>query len=357
MQATIAVLPGDGIGSEVVRSAVQVLRAIATQGGHALDLREALIGGAAIDAIGHPLPESTLALCRDSHAVLFGAVGGPRWDDPKAKVRPEQGLMALRKGLDLFANLRPVKMNDALVGASSIKPEIIAGTDLIVVRELSSGIYYGKRGRADRGGNLMAYDTMTYTVPEIERVMHVAFRLARKRRGKVTSVDKANVLEVSRLWREVASRVAAEYPAVALEHLLVDATAMHLIRRPRDFDVVVTGNMFGDILTDEAAVLSGSLGMAPSASLGADSQGLYEPIHGTAPDIAGRDIANPIGAILSAALLLRYSLHLEDEARAVEAAVDKVLSEEYRTVDIADEGTVTLGTTEMACRIASAIAG
>jgi len=357
MHATVAVLPGDGIGSEVIGCAVQVLRVVASHGGHTLEFKEALIGGVAIDAVGHPLPESTLALCQDSDAVLFGAVGGPKWNNPKASVRPEQGLMALRKGLDLFANLRPVKLNDSLLHASSIKPEIIAGTDLVIVRELSSGIYYGRRGRGEQEGDLMAYDTMTYTVPEIERVMHVAFRLARKRRGKLTSVDKANVLEACRLWREVASKMAAEYPHVALEHLLVDATAMHLIRRPREFDVIVTSNMFGDILTDEAAMLSGSLGMAPSASLGTGSRGLYEPIHGTAPDIAGRDIANPIAAILSVALLLRHSLDLEEEGCAVEAAVDKVLSDGYRTADIAQEGTVTLGTVEMASRIVVALAG
>jgi len=357
MHATIAVLPGDGIGAEVIGCAVQVLRVIASRGGHTLEFNEALIGGAAIDAVGFPLPESTLALCQDSDAVLFGAAGGPKWDDPKASVRPEQGLMALRKGLGLFANLRPVKLNDSLLHASSIKPEIILGTDLVIVRELSSGIYYGRRGRGEQDGDLMAYDTMTYTVPEIERVMHVAFRLAGKRSCKLTSVDKANVLDVCRLWREVASKIATDYPHVALEHLLVDATAMHLIRRPREFDVIVTSNMFGDILTDEAAMLSGSLGMAPSASLGTGPRGLYEPIHGSAPDIAGHDIANPIAAILSAALLLRHSLDLEEEACAVESAVDKVLSDGYRTADIAQEGAVTLGTVEMASRIVDALAG
>lgn len=357
MQATVAVLPGDGIGPEVIGSAVEILRAVALEGGHSLEFREALIGGAAIDAVGHPLPESTLALCRDSDAVLFGAVGGPKWNDPKASVRPEQGLMTLRKGLELFANLRPVRLHHALIHASCIRPEIVDGTDLVIVRELSSGIYYGRRGRGERDGVPMAYDTMAYTQPEIERVMHVAFRLARERRGKVTSVDKANVLEACRLWREVACKVDSEYPDVSLEHLLVDATAMHLIRRPRDFDIIVTSNMFGDILSDEAAMLSGSLGMAPSASLGNGSQGLYEPIHGTAPDIAGDDVANPIGAILSAALLLRHSLNLEDEACAVETAVDQVLSQGCRTADISEEGTVTLGTKEMASRIACAVLG
>jgi 3-isopropylmalate dehydrogenase len=355
MKATIAVLPGDGIGAEVVPCAVEVLGAVAALGGHDLSFEQALIGGKAIDETGSPLPDATLGLCRDADAVLFGAVGGPAWDSARPGVRPEQGLMSLRKELDLFANLRPTRLSGALLHASSIKPDIVGGTDLLVVRELSSGVYYGKRGRYEEDGITVAYDTVTYSVAEIERVMRVAFRLAKGRRRKVTSVDKSNVLETSRLWREVASRVGEEHADVTLEHRLVDAMAMHLIRRPRDFDVIVTSNMFGDILTDEAAMLGGSLGMAPSASLGMGTQGLYEPIHGTAPDIAGRDIANPIGAILSAALLLRHSLGLDGEALAIEAAVEQILSEGYRTADIAEEGAITVGTTEMASRVMGAL--
>ncbi|MGI5917911.1 MAG: 3-isopropylmalate dehydrogenase, partial [Anaerolineae bacterium] len=303
-------------------------------GGHSFHFESALIGGAAIDAEGTALPDATLDLCRQADAVLLGAVGGPRWDDPTAAVRPEQGLLGLRKGLELFANLRPVRLTPALINASSIKPEVLQGTDLLVVRELTGGIYFGERGRRDNG--TLAYDTMLYTEAEIDRVVRVAFELARQRRGRVTSVDKANVLECSRLWREVATRVSREYPDVEFENLLVDACAMHLIRRPSSFDVIVTENMFGDILTDEASMLAGSMGMLPSASLADGRMGLYEPIHGSAPDIAGQSIANPIGAILSAALLLRYSLLLEDEAAAIETAVERVLVEGYRTRDIAE---------------------
>jgi len=345
MRATIAVLPGDGIGPEVTAQAQRVLEAVARHYGHALAFRQALVGGAAIDAYGTALPEETLALCRSSGAVLFGAVGGPKWDDPTAPVRPEQGLLGLRKGLGLFANLRPVRLYPQLVDASTIKPETLHGTDLLVVRELTGGIYFGERGRRD--GGRTAFDTMLYTAAEIERVVHVAFRLARGRRKQVTSVDKANVLETSRLWREVTTRVAREYPDVRCEHLLVDACAMHLIRRPSTFDVIVTENMFGDILTDEASMLSGSMGMLPSASLGEGRLGLYEPIHGSAPDIAGQGIANPLAAILSGALLLRYSLGLEEEACAVEGAVDKALADGYRTGDLAAPGTPTVGTDEM----------
>jgi len=356
MKATIAVLPGDGIGEEVTRCAIEVLRAVGAASGHDLRFHEALIGGRAIDEVGDPLPDRTLALCRDSDAVLFGAVGGPKWSGAGSGVRPEQGLMSLRKGLDLFANLRPTRLYDALLYASSVKPEIVTGTDLIVVRELSGGIYYGKRGRRKQDGSTLAFDTMEYSTFEIERVMHVAFRLARERRRKVTSVDKSNVLEACRLWREVASGVSGEYPDVTLEHQLVDAMAMHLIRRPRDFDVIVTSNMFGDILTDEASMLGGSLGMAPSASLGTGTRGLYEPIHGTAPDIAGKNIANPIAAILSGALLLRYSLRLEEEARAIEVAVERVLARGYRTADIGEEGATIVGTREMTAQVVEALA-
>ena len=345
MRAKIAVLPGDGIGVEVIAEAQKVLGAVATQGGHSFTFERALVGGAAIDASGNPLPEETLALCRASDAVLFGAVGGPKWDDPTAKVRPEQGLLGLRKGLGLFANLRPVKLNAALVEASPIKREIVADTDLVVVRELTGGIYFGERGRRNEG--TQAYDTMLYSVAEIERILRMAFELARKRRSKLTSVDKANILESSRLWRETAMRVAEDYADVAYENLLVDAAAMHLIRRPSSFDVIVTANMFGDILTDEASMLAGSMGMLPSASLAEGSFGLYEPIHGTAPDIVGTGTANPLAAILSAALLLRYSLDMGAAAQAIEGAVDRALVQGYRTRDIEQPGAKVVGTTEM----------
>jgi 3-isopropylmalate dehydrogenase len=342
MKAMIVVLPGDGIGAEVTGEAQKVLEAVAQAGGHSFEFQSALIGGAAIDARGTALPDETLSLCRQADAVLLGAVGGPKWDDPTAAVRPEQGLLGLRKGLGLFANLRPVTLTPALINASTIKPEVLQGTDMMVVRELTGGIYFGERGRRDNG--TAAYDTMVYSEGEVERVVRVAFELARQRRNKVTSVDKANVLECSRLWREVATRVSREYPDVEFENLLVDACAMHLIRRPSSFDVIVTENMFGDILTDEASMLAGSMGMLPSASLAEGRLGLYEPIHGTAPDIAGLGIANPIGAILSAALLLRYSLLLEDEAAAIETAVERVLAEGYRTRDIAEAGVEEVST-------------
>jgi len=345
MDAKIAVLPGDGIGAEVTDEARKVLQAIAQAKGHRFAVEMALVGGAAIDATGTALPEETLELCRASDAILFGAVGGPKWDDPKAKVRPEQGLLGLRKGLSLYANLRPVKLNPALVDASTIKADVLAGTDLMFVRELTGGIYFGRRGR-DAGGK-EAYDTMVYSEPEVDRVVRFAFNLARGRRRKVTSVDKANVLECSRLWRETAMRIATEYPDVSFENMLVDSCAMHLIRRPSTFDVIVTENMFGDILTDEASMLTGSMGMLPSASLAQGNLGLYEPIHGSAPDIAGQGIANPLGAILSAALLLRYSLKLEQEAQSIERAVDRALAEGYRTRDLEQPGTRVLGTQEM----------
>jgi len=354
MKAKIAVIPGDGIGVEVTAEAQKVLEALAEARGHSFTFESGLLGGAAIDAVGVPLPDETLTLCRASDAILFGAAGGPKWDDPRAKVRPEQGLLALRKELGLYANLRPVKVNPVLVNASTIKPEVLQGTDLIVVRELTGGLYFGESGRKDDGNT--AYDTMIYSVAEIERVVRAAFRLAAGRRKHVTSVDKANVLESSRLWRETAVRVATEFPDIAFENLLVDACAMHLIRRPSTFDVIVTENMFGDILTDEASMLSGSMGMLPSASLAEGRLGLYEPIHGTAPDIAGKDLANPLAAILSAALLLRYSLGLEEEATIIEAAVDRALVEGYRTPDIAEPGSETMGTRAMGDLIANLVA-
>ena len=319
----ITVLPGDGIGPEVTASAVAVLQAVGQRFGQTFRIEEALIGGAAIDATGHALPPATAEACDRADAVLLGAVGGPKWSDPKAPVRPEQGLLALRKKLNVYANLRPVKPHPATLKHSAIKAEVLQGVDLVVVRELTGGSYFGRKERhADR-----AVDVCEYTVDEIERVARHAFRLARTRRGKVTSVDKANVLETSRLWRETVTRVhRAEFPDVVLEHQLVDSMAMHLISRPRDYDVVVTENLFGDILTDEAAMLAGSMGLLPSAALGDGPRGLYEPIHGSAPDIAGQGIANPIAAILSVAMLLRHSLSLHREADAVESAVGAVLA-------------------------------
>ncbi|MDE1924372.1 MAG: 3-isopropylmalate dehydrogenase, partial [Gammaproteobacteria bacterium] len=309
MQALIAVLPGDGIGAEVTDEARRALQAVGRRFGHDFGFESGLLGGAAIDATGEPLPAATLALCRRADAVLMGAVGGPKWSDPNAKVRPEQGLLQLRKALGLFANLRPVVPHRAVLGASPIKPELLHGVDILVVRELTGGIYFGDKHRSETE----AVDVCRYTVTEIERVVRLAAGLARGRRGKLTSIDKANVLETSRLWRLIVERViGADFPDLRLEHMLVDAAAMHLIKRPRDFDVIVTENMFGDILTDEASMLAGSLGMLPSASLGAAGRGgLYEPIHGSAPDIAGRGIANPYATILSAAMLLRHSLGLD----------------------------------------------
>jgi len=335
MKALIALLPGDGIGPEVVGEARRVLDAVADRFGHEFVYEERPIGGRAIDETGSPLPEPTLDACRRADAVLLGAVGGPKWDDPSAKVRPEQGLLGLRKALGLFANLRPVTVHPALVAASPLKPERVAGVDILVVRELTGGLYFGQpRLREEVQGGIRAVDTLEYTDVEIRRVVRMAFRLAAERRRHVTSVDKANVLESSRLWRQVATEVSHEFPHVRLDHALVDSTAMRLITHAASFDVIVTENLFGDILTDEAAVLSGSLGVLPSASLGEGSQGLYEPIHGSAPDIAGQGIANPIGTILSAALLLRYSLDLGTEAAAIERAVHYTLASEARTADL-----------------------
>jgi len=335
MQATIAVLPGDGIGPEVTSEGVKVLRRVAELFGHQFDFREGLVGGCAIDRFGTPLMDETLEMCRQSDAILLGAVGGPKWSDPNAPVRPEQGLLKLRKEFDLFANLRPVKVSPHLHDASPLRPELLVGVDLVVVRELTGGLYFGPTGHKGEGSEEQAHDTMLYHAWEVERVVRLASRLAESRRGWLTSVDKANVLESSRLWRRVTERVVREMQTeVELEHLLVDACAMHLLRRPADFDVIVTANMFGDILTDEASMLAGSLGLLPSASLGEGTFGLYEPVHGSAPDIAGQGIANPLATILSAAMLLRHSLGLEAEARAVEQAVEKVLEAGYRTADL-----------------------
>lgn len=316
-------------------AAAQVLLAIAGQYAHTFSFEQRLIGGCAIDQEGLPLTEETLAACKASSAVLLGAVGGPKWDDPQAKVRPEQGLLALRKGLGVYANLRPVHINPSLVNASPIKPEKLAGVDLLVVRELTGGLYFGQpKGCQFVDGHWRAVDTLEYSDFEIRRVVDLAFHLAAGRGQKVTSVDKANVLESSRLWRQVVVEVSAAYPNVKVEHMLVDTASMRLITTPAAFDVLVTENMFGDILTDEASVLAGSMGMLPSASLGDGGPGLYEPIHGSAPDIAGKGIANPIGAILSAALLLRYSLKLEVEALRIEGAVDLAIADGCRTADL-----------------------
>jgi 3-isopropylmalate dehydrogenase len=353
-QHCIAVLPGDGIGPEVVAEAERVLIAVGERFGHQFVMEHALVGGAAMDATGDPLPVPTLELCRSSAAVLFGAVGDPKYDDPKASVRPEQALLGLRQELGLFANLRPVYVFPALVDTSPLRPERVRGVDFIVVRELTGGIYFGKP-RIE--GSERAVDTMVYTRLEVERIAHLAFRLAQARRHKVTSVDKANVLACSRLWRRTVDEVAQGYPDVALEHLLVDSAAMHIIRRPRDFDILLTENQFGDILSDEASVLVGSMGNLPSASLGEGRRGLYEPIHGSAPDIAGRGIANPLATILSAAMLLRHSLAMELEARAVEAAVRAVIDAGHRTPDLAEPGQPVITTQQMGDLVVGALAG
>jgi 3-isopropylmalate dehydrogenase len=336
MHADIVVLPGDGIGPEVAAAAVAVLKAVALHHGHDFSFAEHDIGGIAIDRHGVPLPASTTAACQQADAVLLGAVGGPKWSDPNAKVRPEQGLLAIRRALGLFANLRPVRPHAAALDASPIKSHLLTGVDIMVVRELTGGIYFGDKTRTAES----ASDLCSYSVVEIERVMRSAFVLAQARRGKVTSVDKANVLETSRLWRDVATRIGREeFPEVQLEHQLVDSMAMHLLAKPREYDVIVTENMFGDILTDEASMLAGSLGLLPSASLGQEGKvGIYEPIHGSAPDIAGKGIANPYATILSAAMLLRHSLGLEAEAQHVERAVDGALNARAFTADLASPG-------------------
>ncbi|HTP52752.1 MAG TPA: 3-isopropylmalate dehydrogenase [Anaeromyxobacteraceae bacterium] len=348
MNANIVVLPGDGIGPEVTAEAVRVLEQVGQAFGHQFRFQERLMGGCSIDRHGTALTDEVLAACQASDAVLLGAVGGPKWDDPQAKVRPEQGLLGLRKGLGVFANLRPVRVHPSLVDASPLKPDRLRGVDILVLRELTGGLYFGQpKGRSRRDGHECAVDTLEYQDFEVERVVALAFRLAQGRRRKVTSVDKANVLESSRLWRQVAQAVGKRHPDVALDHMLVDTAAMRLVQAPASFDVLVTENMFGDILTDEAAVLAGSMGMLPSASLGEKGPGLYEPIHGSAPDIAGKGIANPVGTVLSAALLLRHSLGLATEAAAIEAAVDRAVTDGCRTVDLGGR----LGTRAMADEI------
>jgi len=343
VKARIAVIAGDGIGPEVVAEGTRVLERIARKFNHEFTMNAAPFGGAAIDLTGDPLPKATLDECLAADGVLLGAIGGPKWG-PTAKARPEQGLLRIRRELGVYANLRPIKLHPALRDSSVLKPEILDGVDLVFVRELTGGIYFGEKTRTAT----LATDLCSYSVAEVERITRVAGRLAAARRKKIVSIDKSNVLETSRLWREVAERVIkAEFPGISLEHMLVDSAAMHLIKRPRDFDVLLTENMFGDILTDEGAMLASSLGVLPSASVGDGRRGLYEPIHGSAPDIAGKGIANPIGTILSVALLLRHSLGLETEATAVEAAVSRAIDGGARTADIAEKGRTALTTSQM----------
>lgn len=345
MDALITVLPGDGIGPEVCTQGLRVLDAVADKYGHRFKCSEQLIGGAAIDAKNNPFPEDTRAACAESDAVILGAVGGPKWSDPNAAMRPEQGILALRADLEVFANIRPVRILEPLTGASPIKADRLDGVDIVVIRELTGGIYFGAKTRDEDS----ASDLCIYKRHEVERIIRVAARLAGERRGKLCSVDKANVLETSRFWRDITIRTMAdEFPDIELEHLLVDAAAMHLINRPAAFDVMVTENMFGDILTDEASMLAGSMGMLPSASLGDSTRGLYEPIHGSAPDIAGQGIANPCGMIASIAMMLRLSFDLEEEAAAIEAAIEQTIEDGIRTADICGTEHARAGTVEMA---------
>lgn len=344
MKATIAILPGDGIGPEVMRSALKVLDAIAQRHNHEFRFEEGLIGGVAIDRTGNPLPDETLRQCEAADAILLAAVGGPKWDDPAASVRPEQGLLRIRKHFDLFANLRPVKAYSALAEYTPLRSNLLDGVDMLFVRELTGGLYFGPK--KERGSGTDAYDTLLYSDAEVERVAHVAFRAAQRRRKRLTSVDKANVLASMRLWRAVVNQIHEDYADIQLDHVLVDACTMHLLTRPASFDVILAGNMFGDILSDEASVFAGSLGMLASASLGDASFGLYEPVHGSAPDISGQNKANPIGIILSVALMLRYSLNMAHEAEQIENAVEKALNDGLRTADIADSSGEWLSTDE-----------
>ena len=357
MKAKITLLPGDGIGPEIVDATRQVLEAVARKSGHGFAFSTHLIGGIAIDETGVPLPDDTIVACRSADAVLLGAVGGPKWDDPTASVRPEQGLLGMRKALKLFANVRPVKLFRGLEAASPLKAERLKGVDLVFIRELTGGIYFGQpKGKETRDGRRIGFDTMVYDEDEIRRIVELAFDIARKRRKRVTSIDKANVLQTMQVWREVATEVGKANPDVQLEHQLVDSAAMRLVTDPSSFDVIVSGNMFGDILSDEGAVLTGSLGLLPSASLGEGTLGVYEPIHGSAPDIAGRGIANPLGTILSAAMLLRHSLNLDEDAKIIEDSVQKVLDNGLRTADLGG-GTSSLSTTQMAHAVMAAIEG
>lgn len=351
----IALLKGDGIGPEIVDSAVKVLKKIGELFGHEFNFEEGLIGGTAIDKTGEPLPKNTLELCFSADAVLLGAVGGPKWDDLPTHKRPERGLLGIRKALDLYANLRPAKVYEPLISASPLKDHVVRGTDFVVVRELTGDVYYGEpRGIFKEGDKRVGINTMRYTEDEIRRVIKKAFQIAKDRRKKLTSVDKSNVLEVSALWREVVEEERKNYPDVEVEHLYVDNCAMQIVKRPTSFDVIVTGNIFGDILSDEAAVITGSLGMLPSASLG-QRHALYEPVHGSAPDIAGKGIANPIATVLSASMMLRYSFRLKEEADLIEKAVELTLHRGYRTPDIYSEGTKKVGTEEMTDAIISAL--
>lgn len=335
MKFNIILLPGDGIGPEVINEAVRALDAVAGKFGHVFSFTERLMGGCSIDKYGSSLTDETLADCQASDAVLLGAVGGPKWDDPRAKDRPERGLLALRKGLGVFANLRPVKVHPALIDSSPLKPEKLQGVDILVIRELTGGLYFGQpKLREIKDGHEHAVDTLEYYDYEVHRVVELAFKLAAGRRKKVTSVDKANILESSRMWREIATQIGSKHPDIALEHVLVDTAAMRLVTGPAWMDVIVTENMFGDILTDEASVLAGSMGMLPSASLGDGGPGLYEPIHGSAPDIAGKGIANPVGTILSSAMMLRHSFKLETESASLESAVEAAITAGCRTTDI-----------------------
>ena len=354
MQAHIVTLPGDYIGPEIVAQAVKVLEKVAEKYGHSFAFEECALGGASIDRYGVPLTDETLAKCNQADAVLMGSVGGPKWDGVEPARRPEKGLLALRKGMQVFANLRPCTIHPQLAAACPLRPDIVAQPiDVMILRELTGDIYFGKRWRSE--DRTAATDEMAYSEMEVERLARIGFEMAMKRRKKLCSVDKANVLECSRLWRETVAKLAKEYPEVEVTYMYVDNAAMQLILRPSQFDVMITGNLFGDILSDESAAIAGSLGMMPSASLGAGTRGLYEPIHGSAPDIAGRDIANPLGTILSGALLLRHSLGLEKEAAAIEAAVTQVLDEGYRTGDIWSEGCTRVGCTQMGDLVAARI--
>jgi len=362
MEFDVAVLPGDGVGPEVITQALKVLQTLGEKFGHSFHLHDGLIGGVAIDALGTALSDETLKMCKQCGAVLLGAVGGSKWDDPQAKIHPEDGLLALRKGLGLFANLRPVKVFPMLVNSTNLKPEVVKGVDLVVVRELTGGLYFGqpkKQWQTSEGRQ--AVDTLAYSEMEIERILRVGFELAQNRRKKLTSVDKANVLQSSRLWRQIAMEISADYPDVELQHMLVDACAMRFIQRPTELDVLVTENMFGDILTDEASMLAGSMGMLPSASLAGIPRektfGMYEPIHGSAPSRAGQNLANPIATILSVAMMLRYSFALETEAQTIENAVLATLEQGYRTYDIMSEGKIRVGTKEMGELIAQKVKG
>ena len=362
MEFDVAVLPGDGVGPEVISEALKVLQIVGEKSGNSFSCHDGLIGGTAIDTLGTALNNETLNMCKKCDAVLLGAVGGSKWDDPQAKIHPEDGLLAIRKGLGLFANLRPVKIFPMLVNSTNLKPEVVEGVDLMVVRELTGGLYFGqpkKQWRTPEGRQ--AVDTLIYSEGEIERILRVGFEIARSRRKKLTSVDKANVLQSSRLWRQIAIEISTDYPDVELQHMLVDACAMRFIQRPAELDVLVTENMFGDILTDEASMLAGSMGMLPSASLAGipvgRTFGMYEPIHGSAPSRAGQNLANPIATILSVAMMLRYSFALETEAQTVENAVLAILEQGYRTYDIMSQGKMRMGTKEMGDLIAQKLKG